>query len=93
MKAVSAIKVGEYLLCGVPCVLVDGFGGEKEKVKSVSVILKDFSNEAMTEAVNWFFEVVVPHRKSMREKCRKRGVDFFSLEAAVESYLVALKSL
>ena len=93
MEAVSAIKVGEYLLCGVPCVLVDGVGGGYEKINSVSRILQDFSKEAMSEAVDWFFEVVVPHRKEMREKCREKGVELFSLDAAVNSYFLALDSL
>ena len=86
MQAASAIKLGEYLLCGLPVVATGGVG-ENESIigKDVGVCLSDTGDKALAAASDWFVRNVLPNRRRFRDACREAGVTHFSLQIAVSS--------
>tara|TARA_R110002073_G_scaffold192387_1_gene351181 strand:+ start:26097 stop:27314 length:1218 start_codon:yes stop_codon:yes gene_type:complete len=90
MQGVAPIKLGEYLLCGLPLVATEGIGDTHMIDKKVGALVKEI-NEAELEAIaDWFVDEVVPLRKEMRESCSRVGVKYFSLKACSNSYIKAL---
>ncbi|KPV39570.1 hypothetical protein AN478_10535 [Thiohalorhabdus denitrificans] len=93
MQAVAPIKVGEYLLCGLPVVATSGIGDTDTLSGDVRYLLEDMSSRELDEAADWFVDMVLPHREVFRDRCRHAGEASFSLEASVASYLAAFTSL
>ena len=92
MQAVAPIKLGEYLLCGLPVVATAGIGDTTSVVnEAVGFLVRDVNSNAQLEAAaNWFVDVVLPRRNAFRGRCRSVGIANFSLDKTVESYRCAL---
>lgn len=91
MQAASAIKIGEYLLCGIPVLATAGIGDSREVISSeVGQCLVDASQQSLSTAADWFVTRVLPNRHSFQARCRKVGLERFSLEIAVRGYEDAL---
>jgi glycosyltransferase involved in cell wall biosynthesis len=88
MQAVAPIKLGEYLLCGLPVVATAGIGDTSSIVnEDIGFIVDDVnSNVQLDAAANWFVDVVLPARNAFRDRCRGVGVASFSLEKTLEGY-------
>ena len=90
-QAILPIKLGEYLLAGLPVIGTPGVGNTDQ--------LSDFgvfrSTEAddLEETLKWIVDEVLPNRALMREKSHAAGKKYFSLESTVDSYVVALSSI
>lgn len=93
MQAVAPIKVGEYLLCGLPVLSTAGVGDLDEQLgtEAAGKVLRDVGEESLTEAARWFVNDVLPDRERYRQASRLAGEEYFGLGAAVESYLAALR--
>lgn len=92
-RAVSPIKVGEYLLCGLPVLATAGVGDLDEQlaeVHGVARLLTSCDDEAIRRAADWFIDDVLPKRAQFRERARRRGLEVFGLERCVERYARAL---
>lgn len=87
MQAVSPIKIGEYLQCGLP-VLATDVGDLSEQLDSqVSHIVRDLNNEtAIDSAANWFVDTVLSDREGFRLRSRQRGVTTFSIQRTADGY-------
>lgn len=86
-QAVSPIKIGEYLLCGLPVLATAGVGDVEAQIgPAVGLMLPDTSPMALHSAVDWFFSEVRPARARFRESCRRQGADVFGLDKCVRLY-------
>jgi hypothetical protein len=91
MQAASAIKLGEYLLCGVP-VLATAGAGENEAIlePDIGFCILDAADQALVDAARWFVDSVLPNRQRIRKRCRHAGVAHFSLDIAISGWRKAL---
>lgn len=93
MQGVAPIKLGEYLLCGLPLVATRGIG-DTHNIDAKAGFMVDKMDEAELHSVaQWFIEHVLPNRSILRDHSRAIGLAHFSLEASAASYQRALSSL
>jgi glycosyltransferase involved in cell wall biosynthesis len=93
MQAVAAIKVGEYLLCGVPVLASSGVGDTEEIIDSkVGLSLGEPDESSLGKAATWFLDTVLPAREQFRTDCRAAGLAHYSLESAIQRYDAALRT-
>lgn len=91
MKGVAPIKLGEYLLCGIPTIASKGIGDTEEILRQFEeCFLWDHNlnlKDKFPEIMNFIENTTFADRKKIMEK----ATDYFSLEAASKSYLKVLK--
>lgn len=91
MRAVAPIKLGEYLLCGLPVVASDGIGDTSTLVDpQIGCLMKGMGDAELADAADWFVDSVLVERESFRERCRAAGLTSFSLDSSVEGYRKAI---
>ena len=93
MRGVAPVKMGEYLLCGLPVVATPNTGDTSRLLQhnGACFLLDKFDAESYAAAADWLAGV---HLKSeVANLARKTGEALFSLNAAVASYKKALKAL
>lgn len=95
MKGVAPIKIGEYLLCGLPVLASKGIGDTEADLAPLiqSYVLNEQEEPSLRSAFEGFLKdseagQMVPLKESI-----ERGVECYSLEAAVDSYLEALRQI
>lgn len=90
MRAVSPVKTGEYLLCGVP---IFGRGGIGDTAPAEATGV--FKDEAIGSeaAATWLEKEILPQRSRFRTAARRVGIERFSLGRSVMEYLEALEPL
>ena len=93
MQGVAPIKLGEYLLCGLPVIASKGIGDSEE-------ILQDFDecylfdhtkslDSQLPEIIKFAEKAIFAGKNKIGNKAR----GYFSLEAASESYLKVIQKL
>ncbi len=90
MQAVSAIKIGEYLLCGVPVISTSNIGNSSEVCAQAGFVLENMSDHSLDQAARWFVESVVPNRDYYRKLSRDVGLSYYSMQQAVSAYKKAI---
>jgi glycosyltransferase involved in cell wall biosynthesis len=86
-RAVAPVKLGEYLLCGLPVIGTKGIG-DTWPAEEAGVFL---DGEAGASAIaRWVTEGVMPNRDHIRSKARAVGLNNFSLSRSIEDYARAL---
>ena len=93
MQAVAPIKVGEYLLCGLPVVATKGIGDTDVLGSEVAFLLEKMDATELECAAEWFCTNVFPARATYRDDCRSVGLQYFSLDASKAAYLSAFDRL
>ncbi|MDV3503094.1 hypothetical protein [Marinobacter sp. M-5] len=93
MQGVSPVKVGEYLLCGVPLVATKGIGDTDGITEEIGYLMKEHTQEALEDAACWFVESVLADREGFRTRARELGAAQYSLQASVDSYRRALEAV
>ena len=93
MQGVAPIKLGEYLLCGLPVVATAGIGDTEAISAGAGMLLQRMDDTELKAAANWFVDTVLPAREIYRLRCREFGLLHYSLDASVDSYARALNSL
>jgi len=89
MRAVAPIKIGEYLLCGLPVVGTPGIGDIDAAVAAdVFFPVEIDSPTAIQSAAGWVLRGLADTRR--RQAARQIGIDRFSLSASASSYFDAL---
>jgi len=91
MQAASAIKIGEYLLSGLPVIGTPGIGDSNEICARGGYVLRNMLEDDLIAAADWFIDSVLPQRENYRKSSRALGMNRFSLEASAESYRQALQ--
>jgi glycosyltransferase involved in cell wall biosynthesis len=90
VQGVAPVKLGEYLLCGVPAV-GNAAVGDTEAAIAAGVFLDDGAGPAA--AARWMVEEVMPRREEYRARARAVGTERFSLRRSIHDYLAALAPL
>jgi glycosyltransferase involved in cell wall biosynthesis len=93
MQAVAPVKVGEYLLCGLPVIAAAGIGDAKSIPAEAGRLLHNMDDAELRDAANWFIDSVLPQRETYRISSRAAGLKQFSLQAGIASYLQAFTDL
>lgn len=93
MQGVAPIKLGEYLLCGLPVVATKGIGDTHVISSEIGYLVEDMSGIELQEVSDWFIADVLPARTQIRAQCRYVGAEYFSLEACAQSYHRALANV
>lgn len=86
-RAVAPIKLGEYLLCGVPVIGTAAIG-DTSPAATAGVFFDQSSG--IQAAAAWIEETVLPDRARLRIEARRIGLRCFSLSRSVEDYEAAL---
>jgi hypothetical protein len=91
--AVAPIKIGEYLLCGVPVAYTEGVGDLDEQLKTEAAlpIAGPPTSAHLALVAQWFSEGVLPDRDRQRVLARAHGEAQFSLAKGAEDYRVAFE--
>lgn len=91
MKAVSPIKLGEYLLMGIPTIASKGMGDSDNLLKKNPhcFLYNHYSNLSLDKAV----EFVEYCDHNSQEKIRAFGIENFSIEKSASTYVKSLNSL
>lgn len=92
MQGVAPIKLGEYLLCGLPVIASKGIGDTEKILENFEeCYLYDHSVGLLPqiEQIKNFVEKAI---FANRNKIAQKAQHYFSLEAAAESYLKAIKN-
>jgi glycosyltransferase involved in cell wall biosynthesis len=90
MAAVAPIKIGEYLLCGLPVVGAAAVGDTQRALDAG--VFRDGVGD-VGAAADWFVRQILPDRATWRERARTVGMENFSLARAVQDYGAALAPL
>jgi hypothetical protein len=92
MKGVAPIKLGEYLLIGLPIIASAGIGDTEKLLADLPFcyLLPNFSDTSLQEAIIWMSE---NNNAYLTSDIRAVGLNYFSLSAAVENYQKAIQSL
>lgn len=93
MRAVAPVKLGEYLMCGVPVLATAGVGDTDAIDGDAGRVVGAMDQAGTAAAVAWLRDEVMARRGEFRAHCAAVGRKAFSLDAAVESYLAALSGL
>jgi glycosyltransferase involved in cell wall biosynthesis len=91
MQGVAPIKLGEYLLMGIPTIASAGIGDSEQIMKEVpSAFLFHHDNPNVIDEAFHFVENLnnVDH-----QKIREFGIAYFSIEKSADSYIHALNKL
>lgn len=93
MQGVAPIKLGEYLLCGLPVIASKGIGDTEEILRNFTeCFLYDHSLPKATilaKSANFSENAIFADRNSIAAEARK----YFSLDAAAASYLSVLQKI
>ena len=91
MKGVAPVKLGEYLLMGLPTIASTGIGDTVEILKEApGCFLYDHDDKDMIKkTVSWITDNVKPENK----RIRNFAMQHFSLESSAESYIKVFESL
>jgi glycosyltransferase involved in cell wall biosynthesis len=89
MRAVAPVKLGEYLLCGVPVIGTGGIGDTSAAEAAGVFVSEGMGAEAQAD---WIVRSVVPQRNDYRSRARKVGLEAFSVQKSVAEYVAAISS-
>jgi glycosyltransferase involved in cell wall biosynthesis len=87
-RAIAPVKLGEYLLCGLPVIGTMGVGPETLDPHVFCAVGDD-----PDAAAEWLLGTVLPNRATLARDARALGMRGFSVEASVRAYLAALEPL
>lgn len=94
MKAVSPIKQGEYLLCGLPFIACDGVGDtDFIDEHRVGYLIDSAENSDLDKLTLKILTDLADEDLNMREFRRSIGLQYYSLDASVNSYFKAFNFL
>lgn len=93
MKAVAPVKLGEYLLCGVPVLATRDIGDTGAIGTGAGLLLDAIDATAVEAAADWVVDALLPDRDGFRERCVATGKSGFSLDATVSAYAQAFEEV
>lgn len=89
-RAVCPIKVGEFLLCGLPVVATKGVGDLDEQLASPAAhLLGGLDDRALDLAATWVVEAA-READVLRSLARELGMTHFSLDSCAEAFARAI---
>ena len=91
MQGVAPIKLGEYLLMGIPTIASAGIGDTESLLKQVPNSFLFHHDDSM--AIDNAFQFVSNLTAVNHAKIREFGIDYFSIEKSADSYIQSLNKL
>jgi len=93
-SGVCPIKVAEYLLCGLPCLVSSGVGDLDQQVAGVPSVrmLAGTSETSLNQAAEWILHRAIAHRSEWTASSVATGLRYFGLPGAVRSLDSALRA-
>lgn len=91
MQGVAPIKLGEYLLCGLPTLASKGIGDTEEILKHFQETYLFDHALGLEDQLKEIKDFLEKAQSADRDTIRQKAIRYFSLEAAAESYLLAIK--
>ncbi len=91
-RAVSPIKVAEYLLSGLPVLAHRATGDLAEDLDGCEAVrlIEGFDSDDFDGACRWFVDDVVPRRPEHAQAARARALELYTVSRAAEGYRRAL---
>ena len=93
MQGVAPIKLGEYLLCGVPVVVSTVIAKAELIDAGTGLRLDDIDHAALERVANWIVDEVQQDREGFRQRCVALGLASFSLGHSIDGYLRAFSTI
>ena len=93
MEGVAPIKLGEYLLCGVPVVVSSVIANADLIGDGTGIHVNGMNEIELDQTAKWMTEEVLKGREGFRQRCMALGRASFSLEQSVDAYVRALESV
>ena len=90
MQAVSVLKIGEYLLSGVPVISTAGIGNSSETCLEAGFVISSINDINLKQAAKWFVDEVIPNKSKYREFSRSAGLMYYSNDLTIEAYKKAI---
>ncbi|MGE0590157.1 MAG: hypothetical protein AB7O48_16380 [Cyclobacteriaceae bacterium] len=92
MKGVAPIKLGEYLIMGLPVVASGGIGDSEQVLKRYGFchVMDDFTDETLIGASEWILKI---RDQFDSQSIRSAGIEHFGLRRSVDDYDLALKTI
>ncbi|MCG2611284.1 glycosyltransferase [Flavobacterium sp. SM15] len=91
MQGVAPIKLGEYLLMGLPTIASAGIGDTESFLKTVSeCLLFEHSDQQRFKKASDYLQTLDTIEKN---QIRKIGMQYFSLERSAKSYIESISKL
>ena len=91
MQGVAPIKLGEYLLCGLPVIASKGIGDTEKILENFEECYLYDHSIGLLPQIDQIKNFVEKAIFADRNKIAQKAQDYFSLEAAAESYIKAIK--
>ncbi|WP_293892625.1 glycosyltransferase [Flavobacterium sp.] len=91
MQGVAPIKLGEYLLMGIPTIASAGIGDSEELIKQVPNTFLFYHDKP--NAIDEALRFVENLSEINHQKIREFGINFFSVEKSAESYIQSFNKL
>jgi glycosyltransferase involved in cell wall biosynthesis len=90
MQGVAPIKLGEYLLMGLPTIASAGIGDSENLISQIpNCFLFEHKDNSIEKTISFINELkVIDH-----QKIREFGVEYFSIEKSAESYIRSFNKL
>ncbi len=95
MMGVAPIKLGEYLLVGLPVIASKGIGDSELILKGQTCVhlMENYSDDNLSASVDWILNIVdSKDLQLLKERCRELGLSQYGLKKSVEEYRNVLKS-
>ena len=92
MQGVAPIKLGEYLLCGLPVIASKGIGDTEKILENFEECYLYDHSIGLLPQIDQIKNFVEKAIFANRNKIAQKAQHYFSLEAAAESYLKAIKN-
>jgi glycosyltransferase involved in cell wall biosynthesis len=91
MQAATPIKLGEYLLNGLPTIASIGIGDTEELLQGIpfTFTIKEHSDHQLDRCVHWIKNLPEFDKNIIRDF----GIENFSIETSAKNYIKALNSL
>ncbi len=88
----SPIKVGEYLLCGLPYIVVKGVSEDDVYAEkyNIGVVIDTFSEEAIKKTIPQINKIFEEDSKTLKERCRAIGKEYRDSNLAYLTFLDVL---
>jgi hypothetical protein len=86
LQAAAPTKFGEFLACGIPCLVRGGLGdvGHILQEEGAGVVVQEWSREGKMEAVKSLLALCSDSQTPFR--CRRSAEKYFSLDNGIRSY-------
>ncbi len=88
----SPIKNGEYLACGIPYIVYKGVSEDDSIAKehNVGVVLKNNSNESISQSLVELDELMLENKNSVVKRCRNAAIKYRGINQTDDFYKLVL---